>query len=103
MTDERRTDKRVGVNLPTRWRGVTGLHEGRIEDLSVSGCFVNSSVGAVDIGEIVSLLIKLPSDQWLSLRGKVVSSQQMIGFSVSFSILDEKERQALDDLVKDHA
>ena len=102
MTDERRSDQRVGVNLPTKWRGVTGLHEGRIEDLSINGCFVNT-VGAVDVGEIVSLLIKLPSDQWLSLRGKVMSSQQMVGFGLSFSILDEKEQQALAELVKEHA
>ena len=102
MTDERRSDQRVGVNLPTKWRGVTGLHEGRIEDLSINGCFVNT-VGAVDVGEVVSLLIKLPSDQWLSLRGKVMSSQQMVGFGLSFSILDEKEQQALAELVKAHA
>jgi hypothetical protein len=102
MTDERRSDKRVSLNLSTKWRGVTGQHEGRIEDLSVHGCFVNT-VGAVDVGEIVSLLIKLPSDQWLSLRGKVMSSQQMVGFGLSFSILDEKEQQALAELVRDHA
>jgi hypothetical protein len=101
MTDERRSDQRVGVNLSTRWRGVTGLHEGRIEDLSINGCFVNTQ-GAVDVGEIVSLLIKLPSDQWLSLRGKVMSSQQMVGFGLSFSILDEKEQQTLAELVKEH-
>lgn len=78
------------------------MHEGRIEDLSVNGCFVNTK-GAVDIDEIVSLLIKLPSGHWLPLRGKVVSSQQMVGFSLSFSILDEKEQQVLAELVGDHA
>ena len=102
MTDERRSDKRVGVNLSTRWHGVTGKHEGRIEDLSINGCFVNT-VGAVDVGEIVSLLIKLPSDEWLTLRGKVMSAQQMVGFGLSFSILNEKEQQTLAELVKEHA
>ena len=81
---------------------MTGQHEGRIEDLSVNGCFVNTQ-GAVDVGEIVSLLIKLPSGQWLPLRGKVVSAQQLVGFSLSFSILDGKEQQALAELVKEHA
>ena len=102
MDDERRSDKRVGVNLSTRWRGVTGTHQGRIEDLSINGCFVNTK-GASDVGEIVSLLIKLPSGQWLPLRGKVVSTQQLIGFSLSFSILDEKEQQSLRKLVEIHA
>ena len=99
MNDERRADKRVGVNLTTRWRGITGQHDGRIEDLSVNGCFVNTK-GAVDVGEIVTLLIKLPSGQWLPLRGQVVSTQQLIGFSLSFSILDEKEQTALKEMVE---
>ena len=69
--------------------------------MSVNGCFVNTK-GAADVGEIVSLLIKLPSRQWLPLRGKVVSTQQLIGFSLSFSILDEKEQQSLRALVETH-
>jgi len=102
MDDERRSDKRVGVNLSTRWRGVTGTHEGRVEDLSINGCFVNTK-GASDVGEIVSLLIRRPSGQWLPLRGKVVSTQQLVGFSLSFSILDEKEQQSLRELIELHA
>ena len=98
MSDERRADERVGVNLSTRWHGVTGVHEGRVEDLSISGCFVNT-MGAVDVGEIVSLLIQLPSGRWFSLRGKVMFYQQLTGFSLSFSILDDKEREVLRQLV----
>lgn len=98
MSDERRADERVGVNLATKWHGVTGIHEGRVEDLSVSGCFVNT-MGAVDVGEIVSLLIQLPSGRWFSLRGKVMFVHQLTGFSLSFSILDDKEREVLRQLV----
>lgn len=99
MSDDKRSVNRVSVNLASKWCGVTGTHESRIEDLSVKGCFVNTT-GAVDVGEIVSLLIKLPSGRWLPLRGKVVSCQQMIGFSLTFSILDEMERESLSKLVK---
>jgi hypothetical protein len=98
MTDERRTEERVGVNLPTKWHGITGAHEGRVEDLSTSGCFVNTT-GAVDVGEIVSLLIQLPSGRWLPIRGKVKFYQQLTGFSLSFSILDDEERVILRQLV----
>jgi len=98
MGDERRADERVGVNLAAKWTGINGTHEGRVEDVSVNGCFVNTK-GAVDLGEIVSLLIKLPSGPWLPLRGKVVSVLQMTGFSLSFAILDEKEQAALSQLV----
>ena len=98
MNDEKRTSERVPVNLPTRWHGTTGSHEGRVEDVSVTGCFVNTT-GAVDVGEVVSLLIQLPSGRWLPIRGKVAFYQQLTGFSISFSILDDKERETLNELV----
>ncbi|MGQ0760518.1 MAG: PilZ domain-containing protein [Acidobacteriota bacterium] len=98
MNDEKRTGERVPVNLPTRWHSATGTYEGRVEDVSVTGCFVNTK-GAVDVGEIVSLLIQLPSGRWLPLRGKVAFYQQLTGFSISFSILDDKERETLHELV----
>src|SRR5436309_1330424 len=102
MSDERRTDERVTVNLPTRWHGVSGVHEGRVEDLSVKGCFVNTT-GAADVGEIVSLLVQLPSGRWLPIRGKVIFYQQLTGFSLSFSILDDKELEVLRQLMSGQA
>jgi hypothetical protein len=51
------------------------------------------------VGEIVSLLIRLPQGGWLPMRGRVRFHQQLTGFSLSFSILDEKERAALNQLV----
>jgi len=102
MDQERRTNERVVVNLSAKWRGASGMHEGRVEDLSVKGCFVNTR-DAVDVGEIVSLLIKLPSEQWLTLRGKVVYAQQLVGFGLNFSTLDDEERIALDQLVNTSA
>lgn len=98
MTDNRRSDERVSINLPARWDGLAGNHEGRIEDLGLGGCFVNTSA-RVDIGEIVGVEIKLPSGEWLPLRGEVVSYQQGIGFGVLFSFLTYEEEQALRELV----
>jgi len=98
VNDEKRLNDRVTTNLPVRWHGVSGAHEGRIEDLSPSGCFVNTT-GTVDVGEMVSLLIQLPSNAWLSLRGRVAFFHQMTGFSVAFTIEEEKQRQQLSELV----
>lgn len=98
MNNERRSDERVSTNLPARWDSLSGQHEARIEDLSLGGCFVNTS-GRVDPGEVVSLEIKLPSGDWLPLRGEVVSYQQGIGFGVLFSFLTDEEEQALRELV----
>ena len=98
MTNNRRSDERVSTNLPVRWDGQSGRHEARIEDVSLGGCFVNTT-GRVDQGEVVSLSIKLPSGQWLPLRGEVVSYQQGIGFGMLFSFLTDEEEQALRELI----
>jgi hypothetical protein len=98
MTDNRRSDERVSLNLPARWDGLSGAHEARIEDLSLGGCFINTP-GRVDPGEIVGIEIKLPSGEWLQLRGEVASCQQGIGFGLLFSFLTDDEEQALRELV----
>jgi hypothetical protein len=98
MSDEKRATDRVATNLPARWHGISGSHEGRIEDLSPNGCFLNTT-GTVDVSEMVSLLIQLPSGAWLPLRGRVVFFQQMTGFSLAFVGGDEKTREQLDQLV----
>jgi PilZ domain-containing protein len=98
MTENRRSDERVSLNLPARWDGLSGAHEARIEDLSLGGCFVNTT-GRVDPGEVVSLEIKLPSGEWLQLRGEVASYQQGIGFGLLFSFLIDDEEQALRQIV----
>ena len=94
MTDNRRSDDRVTTNLSAKWGGLDGDHEGRIEDLSLGGCFVNT-VGRVDVGEIVGVEIKLPSGEWLQLRGEVTAYQLGIGFGLMFSFLTEDEEAAL--------
>ena len=97
MPDNRRTDERVSLNLSAKWQGISGTHEGRIEDVSLGGCFVNTK-GRVDVGEVVSVELKLPSGEWLQLRGEVTSYQVGIGFGVLFSFLTYEEEQILREL-----
>lgn len=98
MTEERRSDERVSLNLPVRWDGLSGTSEARIEDLSLGGCFVNTG-GRVEVGELVGLEIKLPSGEPLVLRGEVTSSQNGIGFGVVFPFLTAEEEQGLRELL----
>lgn len=98
MTENRRTDERISTNLSAKWGGLAGDNEGRIEDLSLGGCFVNTS-GRADAGEIVGVEIKLPSGEWLALRGEVCSYQPGIGFGLLFSFLTDEEEQTLRELV----
>jgi Tfp pilus assembly protein PilZ len=98
MTENRRSDERISINLPATWDGNSGNHEGRIEDLSLGGCFVNTP-GRVDVGEVVVLEIKLPAGEWLQLRGEVASCQIGIGFGVLFTFLTDDEEQALREVI----
>jgi hypothetical protein len=100
MTENRRGDERVATNLTAKWGGLAGDHEGRIEDLSLGGCFVNTTE-RVDVGEIIGVEIKLPSGEWLALGGEVTSYQIGIGFGLVFSFLTEDEEQALLDFLGD--
>ena len=98
MVKNRRIDERVSTNLPAKWHGIAGTHEARIEDLALGGCFVNTT-GRVDVGEIVSVAMKLPSGEWLNLRGEVCSFQTGIGFGVLFTFLTDDEQQALREII----
>lgn len=98
MTRNRRTDDRVSLNLSARWTGLSGLHEAHVVDVSLGGCFV-TTLGRVDVGEVVALEIKLPSGEWLQLRGQVCSYQERIGYGVEFPFLTGEEEQALRELI----
>jgi len=98
MTHNRRIEDRVSLNLSARWTGLTGRHEAHVVDVSLGGCFV-TTLGRVDVGEIVALEIKLPSGEWLQLRGQVCSYQERIGYGVEFPFLTAEEEQTLRQLV----
>lgn len=98
MSNNRRSDERVSINLPARWDGLSGKHEGRIEDLSLRGCFLNTTK-RVDVGEVVGVELKLPSGEWLQLRGEVAFYHTGVGFGVLFTFLTDEEEQALRQLI----
>jgi hypothetical protein len=77
---------------------LSGQNEARIEDLSLGGCFVNTR-GRVDIGEVVGIEMKLPSGEWLQLRGEVASYMAGTGFGVLFTFLTEDEEEILRGLI----
>lgn len=97
MRDERRKSERVRISLPVKWFGMTGIQEARLQDISVSGCFVDTSARA-EVGSIVNLQILLPSDEWLTLKGEVTSVQPGIGFGLAFNYETEFERQSIKEL-----
>ena len=98
MPNDRRSAERKTVNLSVRWYGLTGTYEARLEDVSMAGCFVNTT-GRVDLNDRLSLEVELPSGAWLELRGQVASYQPGIGFGMQFLALTEEEEEALKALL----
>ena len=98
MPEERRSNQRKRLLLEAKWESMSSTHEARVDDLSLGGCFVDT-VGRVELHEAVGLEIRLPSGDWLSLRGQVASYQPGVGFGMSFTSLSENEVAALKDLM----
>ena len=98
MTEERREEKRKDISLEVRWEGGAGRHPARITDLSTGGCYLDT-LGGVTVGEIISLEIKLPSGEWLPLRGTVAFHHPGLGFSVCFTFLTEDEERQLTEII----
>ena len=96
--EERRTDLRVPLNLPARYDGLSGAHEARVDDISVSGCFINTR-GQVNEGETINVEIQLSSGEWLPLPGNVTSYQPGIGFGVAFADLSSEQMGRLLQLI----
>ena len=98
MNKERRINRRIPLNRPARYDGLSGAHEARLEDISMGGCFVNAR-GQVEPGEAITIEIKMLSGEWLKLQGEVTSCQPGIGFGVVFSLIREEEVISLEQLL----
>jgi hypothetical protein len=98
MSDERRSSQRKRILLEAKWESMSRMHEARVDDVSLGGCFVNT-FGRVEPNEVVNLQIQLPSGEWLPLRGKVASYQPGVGFGISFTSLSKNETDILKELI----
>jgi hypothetical protein len=95
---ERRKAKRVKVGLRVCWEGETEKSEGRLVDLSISGCFIQTSAHVTEHEEVV-LEIYPPRQGFIFLCAEVVH-RKADGFAVHFTQADERDRLALEWLLK---
>lgn len=102
---ELRRAKRVPANLTVRWNTPDLLHEGKIVDLSMDGCFVLTAshipanklslVTKVSKEEPIMLDMSLSDDRPLQLRGQVIYRVAGVGFGVGFLNLALPDKQVL--------
>jgi len=98
MPLERRRNQREKVVLEATWESLSNRHEARVDDVSLSGCFVNT-YGQVTVGEPIELQILRRSGEWLVLKGYVVNYQQGVGFGLAFTDLNYAKKRALQELM----
>ena len=84
MPSERRTSKRIRVNLPVRWEGELTQQTATVTSISNNGCFVLTG-GKVDPKELIRLEITLPDGELISLWSEVVEEAFDIGFAARFT------------------
>jgi CheY-like chemotaxis protein len=73
-----------------------------IQDLSESGCFVNSVHSSEYDGEL-TLAILLPHQHWITVKAEIVRSSPGFGFGVRFLDLSDAVRAELARVVTEHA
>lgn len=54
MPEERRSNERKRLLLEAKWESMSRMHEARVDDVSLGGCFVNT-FGRVELNEAVNL------------------------------------------------
>jgi hypothetical protein len=98
MNQDRRASERLTANLQVRWEGSSGAVGCRTEDISITGCFVNT-LGIAIIGQTINLEIKLPSGEWMPVKGEVTSYMRGMGFGLAFKFANVEEEIAMRKLL----
>jgi hypothetical protein len=98
-TNQQRGDPRVTHYFECRWFGKWGAFDARLNDLSVSGCYIVNRRTTPSVGELVEIDLVRTAKDPLPLSGEVVSTEPGIGFGVRFAGVDDNLRQQLETLM----
>lgn len=94
MVDERRKHVRRTVSLECQWEGTSPFSASRITQLGMGGCYVDTR-DVPSFSEQITL-IAIFGDGPLTLRGRVVYAQPLMGFGVEFKGVDASARARLE-------
>jgi hypothetical protein len=99
MGIEKRRAVRVRVNLDVLFTDALRQHKGTISDISTTGCFILSA-GQATPRQPITVIIQLPSNRTINLKGHVVYNTPEIGFALEFFDLSPNELGFIEKLVK---
>ena len=98
---ERPRRQRVVRYFECTWVSDWGPVHARINNLSPTGCYVESRFAVPAVGQAVDHLTVTPAaGPPFVLRGSVIESTKGIGFAVRFSDLDTADRDHLEALLR---
>jgi len=92
----------VAVSLDIVWEGSTGKEDARMSEISMDGCFIDSSVQGRALGDSVDFKVHVPSGPWVPLRGELVLEDYPMGFGLRFTGLTDSDRGLLAQVVAAH-
>lgn len=98
---EQRRERRVQVHYPISFEGIQGLGKGKLFNLSLGGCAIESGIN-VQVGTTVTLRVYVPTHKepiQVSRAGVTWAAGQ--DFGVEFVDLEPRERDRLHKLISD--
>jgi hypothetical protein len=101
MPVEQRRERRVQVSYPISFEGNQGLGKGKLFNLSLGGCAIESGIN-VQVGTTVTLRVYVPTHKepiQVSRAGVTWAAGQ--DFGVEFMDLEPQERDRLHKLITD--
>ena len=91
---DRRKHARVIRPFEGSWQGTSGTSVCRIGDISLGGCFVQST-NAPGPAEDIVVTVSFSADHSMSFTGQVVYVEQGIGFAVRFRGMTADDHDSL--------
>ena len=107
MSDKRGTPRRSSqrvvdpLRFPVFWISEGVRNDGYLYDVSLGGCFLNTSAEAADIGQIVLEIPEPPKgDEIVAFDCVVIAQQRRLkGFGLRFGSLTERQKAVLDHFI----
>ena len=107
MSDKRGTPRRNSqrvvdpLRIPVFWNSEGGRYDGYLYDVSLGGCFLNTSADAVDNEQIVLEIPEPPKgEEVVAFDCTVIAQQRRLkGFGLRFGSLTDRQKAVLDHFI----